>query len=78
MRRLANPTPNPTPEPGPNPAPEPEPAPDPSPDPNPYPNKVRVAKLDSDLAPELSSRLRVEGLPTLIFMRGGEEVSPEP
>ena len=27
--------------------------------------RARVAKLDSDLAPELSSRLRVEGLPTM-------------
>lgn len=36
--------------------------------------RARVAKLDSDLAPELSTRLRVEGLPTLIFMRDGQEV----
>ncbi len=36
--------------------------------------RARVAKLDSDGAPELSSQLRVEGLPTLIFVRGGQEV----
>lgn len=36
--------------------------------------RARVAKLDSDEAPELSTELKVAGLPTLIFMRDGEEV----
>eukprot|EP00404_Azadinium_spinosum_P052692 CAMPEP_0180786758 /NCGR_PEP_ID=MMETSP1038_2-20121128/50986_1 /TAXON_ID=632150 /ORGANISM="Azadinium spinosum, Strain 3D9" /LENGTH=77 /DNA_ID=CAMNT_0022823931 /DNA_START=62 /DNA_END=293 /DNA_ORIENTATION=+ len=37
--------------------------------------RVRVVKLDSDKAPDLSSRLRVGGLPTVIlFDRHGQEV----
>jgi thioredoxin 2 len=32
--------------------------------------KVRVAKIDSDLA----SRLKVSALPTILLFRGGEEV----
>jgi thioredoxin-like negative regulator of GroEL len=32
---------------------------------------VRVAKLDSDAEPQLSSELRVQGLPTLVFYRPG-------
>jgi len=35
---------------------------------------VRVVKLDSDAEPELSTELRVNGLPTLVFMRDGQEV----
>jgi thioredoxin-like negative regulator of GroEL len=33
---------------------------------------VRVAKLDSDAEPQLSSELRVQGLPTLVFYRPRE------
>ena len=36
--------------------------------------RARVAKLDSDLESEMSTTLRVQGLPTLIFYRGGKEV----
>ena len=35
---------------------------------------LRVAKLDSDAHPELSTELRVAGLPTVLFYRGGREV----
>ena len=37
-------------------------------------DRVRVAKLDSDQYAQLSTELRVSGLPTLIFMREGKEV----
>jgi thioredoxin 2 len=36
---------------------------------------VRLLKLNSDKAPEVSSRLRVTGIPTLLLMRGGREIS---
>lgn len=36
--------------------------------------RARVAKLDSDDAPELSTELKVSGLPTVIFMRDGNEM----
>lgn len=36
--------------------------------------KARVAKMDSDLEQELSTELRVAGLPTLIFFKEGKEV----
>lgn len=36
--------------------------------------RARVAKIDSDLEPQMSSQLRVQGLPTLIFYRDGAEV----
>jgi thioredoxin 1 len=36
--------------------------------------KLRVAKMDSDAHAELSSELRVSGLPTLLFLREGKEV----
>uniref|UniRef100_A0A7S0IW23 Thioredoxin n=1 Tax=Calcidiscus leptoporus TaxID=127549 RepID=A0A7S0IW23_9EUKA len=31
----------------------------------------RFAKLDSDAEPQLSTELRVQGLPTLVFFQGG-------
>lgn len=37
-------------------------------------SKVRMAKLDSDAYAQLSTELKVAGLPTLIFMKNGEEV----
>mmetsp|Transcript_4503 Transcript_4503/g.14957 ORF Transcript_4503/g.14957 Transcript_4503/m.14957 type:complete len:306 (-) Transcript_4503:194-1111(-) len=33
---------------------------------------ARVAKVDSDRAPALSTELRVQGLPTVLFLRDGE------
>ncbi|VEU39656.1 unnamed protein product [Pseudo-nitzschia multistriata] len=35
---------------------------------------LRIAKMDSDQNPGLSSELRVQGLPTLVLFRSGEEV----
>ncbi len=37
--------------------------------------KVRLLKLNSDNAPELSSRLGITGIPTLLLMRGGREIA---
>ena len=37
--------------------------------------KVRLLKLNSDNAPELSSRLNITGIPTLLLMQGGREVA---
>ena len=36
---------------------------------------VRLLKLNSDNAPELSSRLNITGIPTLLLMQGGREVA---
>ena len=36
---------------------------------------VRLLKLNSDTAPTTSSRLGITGIPTLLFMRGGREIS---
>ena len=36
--------------------------------------RCRVVKVDSDLEAELSSELRVAGLPTILFFRDGQEV----
>jgi len=36
---------------------------------------VRLLKLDADKAPALSSRLSITGIPTLLLMRGGKEIS---
>jgi thioredoxin 2 len=36
---------------------------------------VRPLKLNSDTAPTTSSRLGVTGIPTLLLMRGGREIS---
>ena len=36
--------------------------------------RARFVKLDSDAEPEISTELRVAGLPTLIFLRDGIEV----
>ena len=36
--------------------------------------RLRVAKIDSDEYPELSTELRVSGLPTIIFISGAKEV----
>ena len=37
--------------------------------------KVRLLKLNSDTAPAVSSRLGISGIPTLLLMRGGREIS---
>ena len=36
---------------------------------------VRLAKLNTEAHPELSSRLRISGIPALILFRGGAEVA---
>jgi thioredoxin 2 len=36
---------------------------------------VRLLKLNADNAPEISSRLAITGIPTLLLMRGGKEIS---
>ena len=36
---------------------------------------IRLLKLNSDSAPEVSSRLGITGIPTLLLMRGGREVA---
>jgi thioredoxin 2 len=36
--------------------------------------KVKVVKLDIDTAPEIASRYSVQGIPTLMLARDGEEV----
>jgi thioredoxin 2 len=37
--------------------------------------KVRLLKLNADTAPSVSSRLGISGIPTLLLMQGGREVS---
>lgn len=37
--------------------------------------KVRLLKLNSDNAPELSSRLNISSIPTLLLMHGGREIA---
>lgn len=37
-------------------------------------DSLRVAKLDSDRYPQLSSELKVQGLPTLLLFRHGKQV----
>jgi thioredoxin len=37
--------------------------------------KVRVAKLNSDRSPGAVVRLRIQGIPTLIVFKGGQEVA---
>jgi thioredoxin 1 len=39
-----------------------------------YGDRLRIAKMDSDKEPQLSSELRVNGLPTLVLMRDAKEV----
>jgi thioredoxin 2 len=36
---------------------------------------VRLLKLNADIAPEVSSRLGISGIPTLLLMRDGREIS---
>jgi thioredoxin-like negative regulator of GroEL len=37
--------------------------------------ELMVAKVDSDLAPDLSVRFGIRGIPTLILFKGGAEVA---
>ena len=37
--------------------------------------EVRLLKLNSDNAPQASSRLGITGIPTLLLLRGGREIS---
>lgn len=37
--------------------------------------KVRLLKLNADTAPAVSSRLGISGIPTLLLMQGGREIS---
>ncbi len=37
--------------------------------------RVRVAKLNADHSPETVARLRIQGIPTLILFKGGQEVT---
>jgi thioredoxin 2 len=36
---------------------------------------VRLLKLNADNAPDVSSRLQITGIPTLLLLRGGREIS---
>lgn len=37
--------------------------------------RLKVAKVNSDLAPEIAARHRISGIPTLLLYSGGREVS---
>lgn len=37
--------------------------------------EVRLLKLNADKAPEVSSQFRITGIPTLLLLRGGREIS---
>ncbi len=37
--------------------------------------RVRVAKLNADRSPDTLARLRIQGIPTLILFKGGQEVT---
>jgi thioredoxin 2 len=37
--------------------------------------RIRFLKLNSDQAPELSARLAIRGIPTMILFQNGHEVS---
>jgi len=37
--------------------------------------RIRLLKINSEKAPELSSRLGITGIPTLLLMNGGREVA---
>ena len=36
--------------------------------------RVRVVSVDADACPELASRFRIRGLPTLVVFQGGKEI----
>ncbi|MGB8401816.1 thioredoxin TrxC [Bradyrhizobium sp.] len=37
--------------------------------------KVRLLKLNADIAPSVSARLGISGIPTLLLMHGGREIA---
>ncbi len=37
--------------------------------------RVRLAKLDTEAAPEVAGRFGIRGIPTLIVFRGGREIA---
>jgi thioredoxin 2 len=37
--------------------------------------QVRLLKLNADTAPSVASRLGISGIPTLLLMKGGREIS---
>ena len=37
-----------------------------------YKDKVKIAKLNTDDNPDVASRYRIMGIPTLMFFRGGQ------
>jgi len=39
-----------------------------------YTGKVKVAKLNTDENPEIASRYKIMGIPTLIFFKNGEKI----
>lgn len=39
-----------------------------------YAGKVKVAKLNTDENPDIASRYKIMGIPTVMFFKGGEKV----
>jgi len=39
-----------------------------------YSGKVKVAKLNTDENPDIASRYKIMGIPTLIFFKNGEKI----
>lgn len=39
-----------------------------------YAGKVKVAKLNTDESPEIASRYKIMGIPTVMFFKAGEKV----
>ena len=39
------------------------------------PGSLRVVKVNVDVAPQVSARLGVQGIPTMVLFAGGEEIS---
>ncbi len=39
-----------------------------------YAGRLKVVKVDVDESPDVASRYRIQGIPTLLVFKGGEEV----
>lgn len=39
-----------------------------------FAGQLKVVKVNADTAPTISARFQVQGIPTLLFLRGGQEV----
>lgn len=39
-----------------------------------YADKIRVAKLNTDENPDIASKYKIMGIPTIMFFRGGEKI----